>query len=209
MISNLFNNLNAVDMWITGSIALSPVPCLFPSSVIFSLTNDLMLIFIYNFHLSDIMAFSGLLSKADKLTSSIIAVDSTMERWLFAKTGTFLFHHRALMVMNECIFMHAQTCIRTYVNTFNHLIYLQCKLWSQSYLFWVFPPNHQWLVIVSSALLPALLSDLNEHEQCVLMLLVSSKKMHNTDTICINFQMEGVKACSATVPVCLKSAKAL
>lgn len=36
-----------------------------------------------------------------------------------------------------------------------------------------------------------------------------SKKTHDTDTICINFQMEGVKACSATVPVCLKSAKAL
>lgn len=49
MISNLFNNLNAVDMWITGSIALGPVPCLFPSSVIFPLTNDLMLIFIYKF----------------------------------------------------------------------------------------------------------------------------------------------------------------
>ena len=87
MISNLFNNLNAVDMWITGSIALSPVPCLFPSSIIFSLPNDLMLIFIYNFHLSDIMAFSDLLSEADKLTSSIIAQESTMQKCLLAKTG--------------------------------------------------------------------------------------------------------------------------
>lgn len=52
-------------------------------------------------------------------------------------------------------------------------------------------------------------ADLCEHEQCVLMLSVSSKKTHNTGTICIHFQMEGVKACSATVPVCLKSAKAL
>lgn len=113
MISNLFNNLNAVDMWITGSIALSPVPCLFPSSVIFSLTNDLMLIFIYNFHLSDIMASSGLLSKADKLTSSIIALESTMQKCLLAKTGAFFSYHRALMVMNECIFMFAQTHIHT------------------------------------------------------------------------------------------------
>lgn len=211
MISNLFNNLNAVDVWITGSIALSPVPCLFPSSIIFSLTNDLMLIFIYNFHLSDIMASSGLLSKADKLTSSIIALESTMQKCLLAKTAAVFFYHGALMVMNECIFMYAQT--HMYVNTFNHLILLQSELWSSLYRIWylfrAFPPNHRWLVGFSSALLSALLSDLCEHEQCVLMLSVSSKKTHDTATICINFQMEDVKACSATVPVCLKSAKAL
>lgn len=112
MISNLFNNLNAVDMWITGSIALSSVPCLFPSSIIFSLTNYLMLIFIYNFHLSGIMASSGLLSKADKLTSSIIALESTMLNCWLAKTGAF-FYHGALLVMNECIFMFVQTHIHT------------------------------------------------------------------------------------------------
>lgn len=76
------------------------MPCLFPSSVIFSLTNDLMLIFIYNFHLSDIMASSGLLSEADKLTSGIITLESTMRKRLPAKTGGSLFYHRALMVMN-------------------------------------------------------------------------------------------------------------
>lgn len=160
MISNLFNNLNAVDMWITGSIALSPVPCLFSSSVIFSLTNDLMLIFIYNFHLSDIMTSSGLLSRADKLKSSIIALKSTMQRCLLAKTTAF-FPTGVLMVMNECIFMYAQT--HMYVNTFNHRILLQCKLWSSSYLFRVFPPNHQWLVNFFSVLLSALLCDLCKH----------------------------------------------
>lgn len=65
------------------------MPCLFPSSVIFSLKNDLMLIFIYNFHLSDIMASSGLLSEADKLTSGIITLESTMQKRLPAKTGAF------------------------------------------------------------------------------------------------------------------------
>lgn len=53
------------------------------------------------------------------------------------------------------------------------------------------------------------LSDLCEREQCVFMLSVSSRKTHDMATICINFQMEDVKACSATGPVCLKSAKAL
>lgn len=85
-----------------------------------------MLIFIYNFHLSDIMASSGLLSKADKLKSSIIALKSTMQRCLLAKTEAFFLPTRVLMVMNECIFMCAQTHI--YVNTFNHLILLQCEL---------------------------------------------------------------------------------
>lgn len=116
MISNLFNNLNAVDMWITGSIALSPVPCLFPCRIISSLTNYLMLIFIYNFHLSDIMASSGLLSKADKLRSRIITLESTKQKCLLAKTAAF-FNHRALMVMNECIFMCAQTNIHTWMRT--------------------------------------------------------------------------------------------
>ena len=59
------------------------------------------------------------------------------------------------------------------------------------------------------ALLSVLMSYLREHGPCVLMLSVSSKKTHNMGPICINFQMESVQACSATVPVCLKSAKAL
>lgn len=143
MISNLFNNLNAVDMWITGSAALSPLPCLFQSSIISPLTNYLMLIFIYNFHLSDIMASSGLLSHADELTSSIIALESTKRDCLLAKTGAF-FHCEALLIMNESIFMFAQT--HMCVNTFNHLILLQFKLWSslcrRSHLCKVFPPNH-------------------------------------------------------------------
>lgn len=80
-----------------------------------------MLIFIYNFHLSDIMASSGLLSKADKLKSSPIALKSTMQK-VFVGQGRALFspHHRVLMVMNECIFMCAQT--HMYENTFNHVI---------------------------------------------------------------------------------------
>lgn len=117
MISNLFNNLNAVDMWITGSIALSPVPCLFPSSVIFSLTNDLMLIFIYNFHLSDIMASSGLLSKADKLTSSIIALESTMQKYLLAKTGAFFQPYGTQG--NE--WMHIHVCTNTHTHVCEHI----------------------------------------------------------------------------------------
>ncbi len=118
MISNLFNNLNAVDMWITGSIALSSVPCLFPRSVIFSLTNDLMLVFIYNFHLSDIMASSGLLSKADKLTSSIIALESTMQKCLLAKTGAFFppsgTHGNEWMHIHVCTNTHIHTCTWTH-----------------------------------------------------------------------------------------------
>jgi len=48
-----------------------------------------MLIFIYNFRLSGIMASSGMLSKADKLTSSITAEEPTMKKCLLAKTGAF------------------------------------------------------------------------------------------------------------------------
>lgn len=83
-----------------------------------------MLIFIYNFHLSDIMASSGLLSKADKLKSSPIALKSTMQK-VFVGQDRALFstHHRVLMVMNECIFMCAQT--HMYVSTFNHVILSQ------------------------------------------------------------------------------------
>lgn len=76
-----------------------------------------MLIFIYNFHLFDIMASSGLLSKADKLTSSIIALESTMQKCLLPKTGAF-YYHRVAIVMNECIFMYAHMC----VNIFSYLI---------------------------------------------------------------------------------------
>lgn len=71
-----------------------------------------MLIFIYNFHLSGIMASSGLLSNADKLISSITALESTMQDCLLAKTRAF-FHHGALLVMNECIFMFVQTHMLT------------------------------------------------------------------------------------------------
>lgn len=50
-----------------------------------------MLIFIYNFHFSDIMASSGLLSKGDKLTTTFTALKSTMRKcfavWV-AKTQT-------------------------------------------------------------------------------------------------------------------------
>lgn len=50
-----------------------------------------MLIFIYNFHFSDIMASSGLLSKGDKLTTTVTALKSTMRKcfavWV-AKTQT-------------------------------------------------------------------------------------------------------------------------
>lgn len=112
------------------------------SGIIFSLTNDLMLIFIYNFHLFDIMASSGLLSKADKLTSSIIALESTMQKCLLPKTGAF-YYHRVVIVMNECIFMYAHM----YANIFSHLILW--KLWSSlcrtSYLCRVFPSNRCWL----------------------------------------------------------------
>lgn len=72
-----------------------------------------MLIFIYNFHLSDIMASSGLLSKADKLTSSITAVKSTMQQCLLGRRFffccCFFSHRRVLIIMNECIFMSTQT----------------------------------------------------------------------------------------------------
>lgn len=158
------------------------------------------------------MASSGLLSKADKLISSIIALESTMHKCLLAKTGAF-FYHRALMVMNECIFMRAQTYTHMYVNS-EHIqssdtfalraliLIVQNSIAVQGIFF-------QTTNGISSALHLALLSDLREHEQCVLMLSVSSKKTHNTVTICIHFQTEGVKPCSATVPVCLKSAKAL
>lgn len=67
-----------------------------------------MLIFIYNFHLSDIMASSDLLSKADKSTSRIKALESTMEKCLSAKTRAFHFTW-ALLVINECINMFLQT----------------------------------------------------------------------------------------------------
>lgn len=53
-------------------------------SIIFSLTNDSALIFIYFFLcLCDIMAPSGMLSKADKLTSNIIALESTWHKCVF------------------------------------------------------------------------------------------------------------------------------
>lgn len=158
------------------------------------------------------MASSGLLSKADKLTSSIIALESTMHKCLLAKTGSF-FYHRALMVMNECIFMHAQTYTHMYVNS-EHIqssdtfavkaliLIVQNSIPVQGIFF-------QTTKGFTSTLCLALLSDLHEHVQCVLMLSVSSKKTPDTVTICIHFQTEGVKACSATVPVCLKSAKAL
>lgn len=145
MISNLFNNLNAVDMWITGSTALSPVPRLFPSSVIFSLTNDLMLIFIYNFHLSDIMASSGLLSWPDKLKNSIIELKSARERCLLAKTWAFI----STIVTIECIFMSAQT--HTHVNTFNYLIRFGARALILIIPVQGIPPNRQWLVRFSSA----------------------------------------------------------
>lgn len=108
MISNLFNNLNAVDMWITGSKALPSQLCLFPSSVIFSLTNDLMLIFIYNFHLSDIMACSGLLSEADEWKSSAEITHAEVCVGHFSPI-----QQRPLPVMNECIFM-SSTCLQTH-----------------------------------------------------------------------------------------------
>lgn len=78
-----------------------------------------MLIFIYNFHLSDIMAPSGLLSRADKLKSSIIALKSTMQECLLADTGGyfFFFHCRVLIIMNECIFMSAQTRVCEHIQS--------------------------------------------------------------------------------------------
>lgn len=120
----------------------------------------------------------------------------------------------ALKVMNECIFMYAQTHIHTYVNTFNPLmlavhaliLIVQNSIPVQG----IFSkPPMACQSLLSITVLSALLSDLCAHEWCVLMLSVSSKKAHATDTLCIHFQMEGVKACSATVPVCFKSAKAL
>lgn len=117
MISNLFNNLNAVDMWITSSIAFGPVPCLFPSSVIFPLTNDLMLIFIYNFHLSDIMAPSGLLSKSDKLKRSIIALKSTLQVFV-GQHWSFFFSPRGTH-NNEWMHIHVHTNMRTWTHSIN------------------------------------------------------------------------------------------
>lgn len=129
MIFNLFNNLNAVDMWITGSKALTSQLCLFLSSVIFSQTNDLILIFIYNFHLSDIMAFSGLLSEADKLKSSHSELKSPKRRCMLAKSGhIFFFPHPLLGTHgNEWMHIHVE---HMFANTFNHETLQQCQLWS-------------------------------------------------------------------------------
>lgn len=160
MISNLFNNLNAVDMWITGSIALGHVPCLFPSSVIFPLTNDLMLIFIYNIHLSDIMASSGLLSNADKLKSSIIALKSTMQECLLANRGAprphIIGYHN-----NEWMHIHVHTNMRMWT----HSIIWYCRV--------SFDPHHtcseyflqatHGLSVFFSARLAVLVCDLRQH----------------------------------------------
>lgn len=74
------------------------------------------------------MASSGLLSKADKLKSSPIALKSTMQKVFVGQDRALFFspHHRVLMVMNECIFMCAQTHMCMY--TFNHVILSQPML---------------------------------------------------------------------------------
>lgn len=98
--------------------ALPPQLCLFPSSVIFSLTNDLMLIFIYNFHLSDIMACSGLLSEADEWKSSAG----------ISRAEVCVGRHRAhspppprpaeATAGNEWLHIHVE---HMFANTFNHV----------------------------------------------------------------------------------------
>lgn len=167
-----------------------------------------MLIFIYNFHLSDIMASSGLLSKADKLKSIIIALKSTMRECLLANTGGLYFfppHRRVLIIMNECIFMSTQTRVCEHIQSSDTAAWaliliipvqgISCK--PPMACQFLLSKTHSVSVWSSSAL-------------AVCFNVVSlSKKTPDTDAICIHFQMEGVKACSATAPVCLKSAKAL
>lgn len=132
MISNLFNNLNVVDMWIIGSKALTAQLCLFPSSVIFSLTNDSMLIFIYNFHLSEIMASSGCCQML--LMNERGALKTAMQRCSLEPHPPHI-HQRLLMLMDGCIFM-SSTCLQT------HSIMWQ---WSSGgfdlYLVRVLPPS--------------------------------------------------------------------
>lgn len=189
MISNLFNNLNAVDMWITGSIALGPVPCLFPSSVIFPLTNDLMLIFIYNFHLSDIMAPSDLLSKVDKLKSSIIALKSTMQECLLANAGVFFsFHRRVLIIMNECIFMSTQTRVCEHIQSTDTAAWALILVIPVQGIFSKPPMACQLLLSKTCSV-----SVWSSWALAMCFNVVSlSKKTPNMDAICIYFQMEGM-----------------
>lgn len=158
------------------------------------------------------MTSSGMLSTADKLTSNIITKDSTWQKCVFDQA--FHISTSPGTHSNEWMHIHA-----IHKHTFAHVCeriltsdILQRTLWSSlhrtSYLCWVFPSNlHVGFHPNITLCVFLILMCVCVCAQCVLMLSVSSKKTHHTSAICI--QTESSRACSATVPVCLKSAKAL
>lgn len=156
-----------------------------------------MLIFIYNFHLSDIMACSGLLSEADEWKSSagISRAEVCVGRHRAHSPPRPPVQQRPLLVMNDCIFT-LSTCLQT------RSIMRQLSS-GDLYLFRVLPPDRRCyrLFLIAQPSVPTGPSSSGG--------VAPWKKHAEADAICINFQMEGVKACSATEPVCLKSAKAL
>lgn len=98
-------------------------------------------------------------------------------------------HHGLLMLMDGCIFM-SSTCLLT------HSI-----MWQRS--------SGGFDLYLFRVLLLSIRPSSNHRCQLGRRLpgIAQSKKHAEADIICIHFQMEGVKARSATV--CLKSAKAL
>jgi len=144
-----------VNYWHT---ALSLEACLFPLQNFFfptppPVTNYLMLIFIYNFHLSDIIASSGLLSGGGGWWMEERCHNTRINNaGMCSETRAFLFfsflslsYHGALMVMNECIFMCTHTHTHTHIHTHTHT---HTRMWPHSIIWYSdsvrfsFPANH-------------------------------------------------------------------
>lgn len=135
-----------------------------------------------------------------RLMNGRAALESAVQRCALAGTGPIHppappVQQRPLLVMNDCIFT-LSTCLQT------RSIMRQLSS-GDLYLFRVLPPDRRCyrLFLIAQPSVPTGPSSSSG--------VAPWKKHAEADAICINFQMEGVKACSATAPVCLKSAKAL